>query len=247
MSDVTVILNVYNRGYTLEKQIAAIKAQTYNIKDENIWIWYNKGKNEQPLPANSKHRTFICNENTKFHGRFAAALLVQTQYVAMFDDDIIPGTRWIENCIDSIEEKNGLYGASGVILNSLGYENNTKIGWNGVKNGKIQEVDLVGHCWFGKKEIFKYLWYEEPYTFESGEDISFSYMIQKYANLKTYVPPHLINDIEFWGNISGDNFGNDNNATWLTYENHFPIRNEITKHYINKGWSLVNEKYFKKN
>ena len=74
MSDVTVILNVYNRGYTLEKQLAAIKAQTYNIKDENIWIWYNKGKNVQPLPVNSKHRTFHCSENTKFHGRFTAAL-----------------------------------------------------------------------------------------------------------------------------------------------------------------------------
>lgn len=243
MNNITVILTVYNRPYSLERQLEAIKNQSIEVKDENIWIWYNKGTAKQSSPKNPIHKLFVCNHNTKFHGRFLAALLARTEYVAIFDDDVIPGSKWFENCIESIKQYNGLYGASGVILNDNQYTNNYKIGWNGLKNDIIQEVDLVGHIWFGKKEIFKYLWYEEPFSFESGEDIAFSYMIQKYANLKTYVPAHPQNNKEMWGNIDGSTYGNDENATWLTNTNHFKIRNEICTNYLNKGWRLIhNEK-----
>lgn len=240
MSDVTVILNVYNRGYNLETQLAAIKAQTYRIKDENIWIWYNKGKNPQPLPANPKHRTFHCNENTKFHGRFTAALLAQTKFVAMFDDDIIPGTRWIENCIDSIEKCNGILGGSGVTIRAKAYQPHIKVGWNGnIKPTVITRVDLVGHAWFMKQEWLKYMWYEKPASWDNGEDIMFSYLCQKYGGINTFVPPHPENDMSLWSNTDGGKAGNDENASWLNNQDHFSLRDMVCAKCVENGWKTV--------
>lgn len=240
MSEVTVILNVYNRGYALEKQLVAIKDQSYRIKDENIWIWYNKGTNEQPLPKNEKHRTFICNQNTKFHGRFTAALLAQTKYVAFFDDDIIPGSRWIENCVDSIEKCNGILGGSGVTLRGYGYQPHIKFGWNGnVKPVEITRTDLVGHAWFVKKEWLKYMWYEEPFSWDNGEDIMFSYLCQKHGGINTFVPPHPAMDMSMWSNIDGGRMGNDENATHLYKQDHYPLRDMVCQKCIDNGWKTV--------
>lgn len=237
---ITVILNVYNRGYTLEKQIEAIKNQSVIVKDEDIWIWYNKGTNPQPILENKKYRTFICNQNTKFHGRFAAAMLSQNKYIAMFDDDIIPGNRWLENCIDSIEKCNGILGGSGVTIKSKGYQNNIKHGWNGhIKPTTITRVDLVGHAWFMKKEWMKYMWMEEPFSWDNGEDIMFSYLSQKYGNVNTFVPPHPENDKTLWSNIDGGRYGNDENATYIHVQNHYELRDMVCVKCIDNGWKTV--------
>jgi glycosyltransferase involved in cell wall biosynthesis len=240
MGMVTIILNVYNRGYTLEKQIEAIKSQSMIIKDEDIWVWYNKGKNQQDQPKNSKHRTYVCNENTKFHGRFAAAMLAKTEYVAMLDDDIIPGSKWFENCFDSIQKCNGILGGSGVSIKSRDYSNNIKHGWNGhIKPMTPTRVDLVGHAWFMKKEWLKYMWLEEPFSWDNGEDIMFSYLCQKYGNINTFVPPHPSNDMSMWSNVEGGKIGNDENATYIHTPNHYELRSMVCSKAIDNGWKTV--------
>ena len=129
---ISVILNVYKRPYTLEKQIEAIKNQSVYIRSEDIHIWYNTPNNsiEQMLPEDEKIKTYECNYNTKFFGRFTIPLLCKTKYIAIFDDDIIPGHKWLENCINNIEKMDGIIGGSGVITDGKGYINNYKIGWN---------------------------------------------------------------------------------------------------------------------
>jgi len=240
MKDITVILNVYNRGYTLEQQLAAVKAQTYRIQDENIWIWYNKGTNPQAMPQNPKHRTFVCNQNTKFHGRFAAALLAKTEYVALLDDDIIPGTRWFENCVDSIEKCNGILGGSGVTIKAKGYQQHVKHGWNGnIKPLQITRVDLVGHAWFMKTEWLKYMWYEKPFSWDNGEDIMFSYLCQKYGGINTFVPPHPHNDLTLWSNVDGNRYGSDKNASFINNPNHYAERDFVCAKCIDNGWKTV--------
>ncbi len=240
MSNITVILNVYNRGYNLENQLAAIKNQTVMVKDENIWIWYNKGKNPQPLPKNPKHRTFVCNENTMFHGRFAAALLAQTEFVAIFDDDILPGKKWLENCIDSIGKCNGILGGSGVSIKAKGYQAHIKHGWNGnIKPTVTTRVDLVGHAWFMKQEWLKYMWYEKPFSWENGEDIMFSYLAQKYGGINTFVPPHPENDLTLWSNIDGGRVGSDENASFIHRPNHYELRDMVCSKAIDGGWKTV--------
>ena len=51
-------------------------------------------------------------------------------------------------------------------------------------------VDLVGHAWFLKKPMLRFMWAEEPVSWENGEDIHLSYMALKHGGLGTYVPAH---------------------------------------------------------
>lgn len=238
---ISVILNVYKRPYTLEKQIESILSQSVEIKPENIHVWYNNVDGlEQPLPVETKIKTYKCNYNTKFFGRFTIPLICQTPYIAMFDDDVIPGKKWFENCLSTIDKHNAILGASGVITNGKTYVPNQKVGWNGIKNDKPREVDLVGHGWFYKKEWGKFMWLEEPPSWDNGEDMFFSYVAQKNG-IKTIVPPHPIGDVELWGNNPNldNNWGVDRNAHSLTVTNHLGLRNKIVKDLKTKGWKTI--------
>lgn len=245
MSTISVILNVYKRPYTLEKQIEAIKNQTIKINSEDIHIWYNTTEGvEKTQPKDTNIKTYQCNYNTKFWGRFTLPLLCKTEYVAIFDDDIIPGKMWFENCINNIKRRDGILGGAGVITNGKTYKPHTKVGWNGVHNENPTDVDLVGHAWFFKQKYGKFMWEELPPTWDNGEDMFLSYIAQKH-NIPTYVPQHPENNKELWSNIrelsmtNGIDWGSDNNAHYLTVSNHLSVRDEIVKVLINKGWKTI--------
>jgi hypothetical protein len=243
MSEISVILNVYKRPYSLEKQIQAIKNQTVKVDSSNIHVWFNTPEDpniKQILPSDKNIKVYQCNHNTKFFGRFTIPLLCKTKYIAMFDDDIIPGDMWLENCLNSITKQNGIYGGSGILLHSDSYLPHTKIGWNQVNNENITQVDLVGHAWFFKKEHAKFMWLEEPVSWDNGEDMFFSYVAQKNG-VNTFVPPHPKNNIRLWSNDPrlDNNMGRDVNAHSLANPNHLPLRNSIVKSLINKGWKKV--------
>lgn len=239
--DISVILNVYKRSYTLKQQVESILNQTVNIKEENIHIWYNRpedGSEQLILEEYPKIKTYICNYNTKFFGRFTIPLLCRTKYIAMFDDDIIPGVKWFENCITEISKQDGIYGGSGIITNGKIYSPHEKVGWNGTKREVSTKVDLVGHSWFFKQEYAKFMWTEPIPSWDNGEDIFFSYIAQKNG-IDTFVPPHPNNDNALWSNVSGEKYGNDKNAHWLTNKNHMQDRNELVKEMIERGWKTV--------
>jgi len=234
MSDITVILNGYNRGYLLKQQIDSIKSQT--VKSDDIMLWYNKGDNEQIKIDDPDIKCVYSNHNFKFHGRFAYALLSKTKYIAMFDDDIIPGSKWFEHCLEYMDKLDGILGATGVYLQSNNYENNTKYGYNGIKNYEVVEVDLVGHAWFFKREWLKYMWMEYPISWENGEDMQFSCFCKKYGGIKTYVPP-LVRDSEKIGS-KNIRYGGDEFASWRK-SSHSELRNNIVKKLIDDGWKTV--------
>ena len=158
----------------------------------------------------------------------------------MFDDDTIPGKKWIYNCREHIETNPGIYGGVGVILNDKKYYGHTRVGWSN-PNETLQEVDLVGHAWFFEKSNLQYMWREEPFTWENGEDIQLSYLCKKYGDLKTYVPPHPASDIEMFSSLKGMKYGVDSKATSRP-ENHTVFYNERDAQvasYIDSGWKTV--------
>jgi len=245
MGDISVILNVYKRPHTLEKQIESIKNQTIKVGSDNIHVWYNPVEGViQDKPKDSVIKTYESSYNTKFFGRFTIPLICKTKYIAIFDDDIIPGEKWLENCIKNINLREGILGGSGVITNGRNYVPNEKIGWNGLKNLNQVNVDLVGHAWFFKKKHAKFMWLEEPPSWENGEDMFFSYVAQKNG-IPTYVPPHPPDKIEMWSNdfrkskTNGVEWGVDDNAHSLVVSNHMQLRNNIVTDLKNRGWSTV--------
>ena len=150
---------------------------------------------------------------------------------------------WFKNCIENIEKRNGILGGSGIQVHGKSYRPNTVVGWNGVKSDKLIDVDLVGHAWFFKQSSAKYMWLEEPPSWENGEDMFFSYVAQK-NKIPTYVPPHDPSNMESWSNVPGrdNNWGLDKNAHSLSHNNHITLRNQIVSKLIDKGWVTVKGK-----
>lgn len=242
--DITVILNCFKRPQYLKEQIESVQQQTKKPKE--IIIWVNDSQENRKLRFENLGddiKIVRSNHNWSFFGRFTIALLAKSKYIALYDDDTIPGRRWHENCLNTMKMHEGILGGVGIrIANDGKYNSLPKYGWP-VSNEKTVEVDLVGHAWFFKKEWTKYLWYEEPYTYDNGEDMHFSYTAQKYGNIKTYVPPHKKDLKETHSSIKGVVYGGDSvashkNRVSIFYEQ----RDKCVEHNQKNGWKLYKDK-----
>ena len=242
---IAVVLNVYKRTEYLELQLDAIEAQT--ISPSEIYVWQNKGGT---IPENLKSRFILaeCSENLGVWARFAFALNIDADYICIFDDDTIPGERWFENCINTIKKYDGLLGTRGLrYLSPKRYHPFEHYGW-GNPNEETMKVDIVGHAWFFRRKHLAMFWSEMPPIDASkiaGEDIHFSYMLQKFG-LATYVPPHPKDDLSLWGSLPeyGKKIGTDKNA--ISSDQTALSRFDIAlQYYTNKGFTLylgINER-----
>jgi len=225
----------------LEKQIDAVLNQSITVLPENIHVWYNASDVEQFPPNSNSIKTYNCNWNTKFFGRFTLPLLCNTEYVAIFDDDLLPGKDWLRNCINTMNTKghNGIMGGSGILVGDLSRKF-VKYGWNGIHNTEPQRVDFVGQAWVFRNEWSKYMWYEKPYSWDNGEDIMFAYLAQKYGGINSFVPPHPEDNTDLWCTSTRISMevGRDENASWRR-GGHTQIRKEIITHCINNGWKII--------
>lgn len=242
--DITVILNSYRRPYNLSMQVKAIQNQT--VVPEETWLWVNKHEdNEEYNYDDIKFDKVFHNDyNWKFYGRFAAALLADTEYIAIFDDDTIPGSKWFENCLTTMKTHEGILGSAGILLNGKNYIQHDRYGWPS-QNKETTRVDLVGHAWFFKREWLQYLWKEKPPTWDNGEDIQFAYSAQRYGNIQTYCPPHPPEDIQMHGSIMGNELGIDHKATStnsnVSHQQFFAERDSCVQHALKNGWETVRE------
>jgi hypothetical protein len=239
MSDITVILNGYKRPQFLETQLQHINKQT--IKPKEIMFWQN-GYEEFDSQITSKMKSAVCNANLGVWARFAYALNARTEYICIFDDDTFPGKRWLENCIDTMKTHEGLLGTIGLIYQSKNsYHPITRFGWDN-PNEAVVKVDIVGHAWFFKREWLSAFWRELPPTDLTlvGEDMHFSFMIQKYLGLNTYVPPHPVNNRDLWGSLNGWNLGREANAISLVPRN-INLMDSYFKELVKRGFKLIND------
>jgi hypothetical protein len=237
---ITVILNCYRRPEYLAEQIAAIKNQT--VQPEQIWVWINHHSDNADFDFTSLDvdRVIKNDYNWKFYGRFSAALLAQTEFVALFDDDTIPGRLWFDNCLNTYKTHPGILGGVGVQLKEDRYYGHDRVGWSN-PNPEVVEVDLVGHAWFLPRTAVIDLWREIPYCWDNGEDIQLSYLAQKYSNTKTYVPPHPSAEPEMFSSIKGMEYGVDTKATSrpTNHQVFYSERDNCVKNAINNGWNPV--------
>jgi len=246
-NDITVVLNGFRRGKNLNTQIKSIENQT--VKPKDIMLWYNNPGNifKYNISAIRKTKAAVSNFNFGVWSRFYYALNAKTKYVCIFDDDTIPGEKWFENCLETIQKKRGLLGTIGLIYDSNNdYYKHTRYGWdNPIEETK--QVDIVGHSWFFEREFLTAFARELPLLDVNicGEDIHFSYTLQKYFNLNTYVPPHPKDDKSMWGSTIGWKLGVDKNAIsrqHITNSNNKEFLygvNDYFKECIKNDWKLL--------
>lgn len=197
--DVSVVLNVFRRSEHFPEQLRAIQNQS--VVPKEILVWEN---GEEAVPQDLRKFVTLTRASKNFGvwARFAHALNAKSEFICILDDDTIPGKDWLKNCLKTIEKTPGLLGTRGLIFESPNnYSINQEFGVYG-PNDRTTQVDIVGHAWFFRKEWLAAYWAEYAGRFENplaGEDIHFSYAIQKHLGLPTLVPPHRSSHPKEWG------------------------------------------------
>lgn len=241
-NDITVILNGYRRPDYLKEQYESVANQT--VQPKNIFFfnnYYPETFDKFDQDVISKCISTRSNANFGVWGRFAHALNARTKYVCIFDDDTIPGKKWLENCLETSKTHRGLLGTRGLIFhNKFNYWENDYFGWQS-QNEEPIHVDILGHCWFFEREWLTAYWRELPPEefFFAGEDMHFSYTIQKYLGINTYVPPHPKDDKEMWGSLKAVEYGSDKEATCTYAGGHIGA---YYNYIMSKGFKIIRDK-----
>lgn len=240
MTKVSVVLNVYKRSGHFAEQIRSLLEQS--VAPFEILVWEN---GEERVPDQYKDRVTVTRAEKNFGvwARFSYALNTRGDYVLMLDDDTVPGRRWIENCLKTVLLRPGLLGTRGLrFATKLSYAGYSEVGVY-APNEEVERVDIVGHAWFFKRELLGAFWAEYSNRFPedlSGEDIHFSYAIQKLLGLGTFVPPHPAGNQELWGSIPtiARTVGSDD-AAISSSRGALGKFERALKHYVSLGFELV--------
>lgn len=251
MTTITVVCNEFRRPHLLLRQMDAIASQT--VEPTEVLIWHNDpGTNVVPrltlnvFAPGKVSKSARASVNFGVWARFAFALNAESEYVAVFDDDTIPGPRWFESCLRTMDAGEALLGTVGVI-HDRGLWTWRKVGWRS-HNQEPVRVDYVGHAWFFKRAWLSAFWRELPPPGQilCGEDMHFSFMLQRYLGIPTIVPPHPADDRSVWGSTEGE-LGADGHSIWESNPvdgTGTPAQDAMRRVFERQresGWRLVNE------
>lgn len=255
MSEVGVIITGYRRPRAFPEILQSMVNQT--VEPEHICLWQNNWRGEdtkrwpkdrQKLMAKHWADSLAAGEGQFEHierptnegvwPRFWHALEMPTKYVLVLDDDTVPGTKWIENCLNTIQDHRGVLGTNGIIFPPTGKRRPYKRQGFHIPNPVAVQVDIVGHAWFFEREwIHDYKRIKPlPQRFDTaGEDYHFSYVMQQIG-LGTYVPPHPEDDKQMWGSLR-PKYGYGTAALWRK-PGEETKKKKVHNAYLKAGWQL---------
>ena len=249
--DVSVVLSAYKKPEALSVQLEAIENQT--LKPREIYLFQDGidgdyAINFKPEILSRFTGTCINTSNKGVWERFRFAGSAKSEYVCIFDDDTIPGKRWLENCHYSSQLQEGIYGTIGIIVRDPQHypKKCWRTGWRR-PYGKTSRVDFVGHSWFLRREYLGWMFdgTEKYQGFKyTGEDMCLSFKAMQHG-IKTFVPPHPFYDTELWGSDPeyGMKYGDDYNAVSMNDEN-IKAMSDAMKMFSSDGWQFcINEGY----
>ena len=232
LSSLTVILTVWKRNY-LEDQLQSIYNQTSDIDEIIVY------QNESHLDISDLRERYgfthihNVNKNFKFHGRFTLPLVLNTDYVAIFDDDTIPNPGWLEYAVNKSRELNSIIGANGRF-------SHIKVGGIdfGAFNTEDVEVDFVGHCWVFKRDWVKNFWREDQVTLDNAEDIQFCASLKVNGGIRSFVPAQPKDNPAIWSDPHNCVLGDDDLASYKQ-QGHSDLRENVMGYWKDRGWTPV--------
>eukprot|EP00727_Mastigamoeba_balamuthi_P014205 m51a1_g9407 hypothetical protein (329) ;mRNA; r:307620-309019 len=235
---VGVVLTVYKRA-TLDRQLAAVLSQTHAPSEVVVW------QNEHHVDVAHVVERFRArgvslvqsSRNFKFHGRFAAALMLDTEYVFIPDDDQIPGNKYIETAIRASREHNAIIAGTGRMITETGLWSCAGCGDGGWAPEDL-EVDVGCQSWFVRTEWLRRYWSVRMPSWDNGEDIDLSASLKILGGIRTFVPQMPKHERQMWKDTSGGTLGADAVATHKK-KDHGALRHNITNYWIQLGWKTL--------
>ena len=231
-----VMLTVYKRPQNLRRQLEALRIQSVPFDNLVIWINGKEALGERDLPSLNTNETFVqCEGNWGVWPRFTFARHLPGDFIAVFDDDTIPGHRWLENCQRTMASTgNALLGANGVSFPNASRAGRQYFGWSKPDDQAVQ-VDIVGHAWYFPRELLEGLAaFRIPAGISTcGEDYTLSAAAQ-LLGWKTYCPPHPPNKEEFWGSVDAM-LGADDQALYKDPAQE-QLKEDFHQELVRDGW-----------
>jgi hypothetical protein len=166
-----------------------------------VVVWHNGSDTVPDMETMAQADYIYCKSNWGVWTRFDFCHAFRTKYICVFDDDCIPGRKWLENCLETqSHEAPTVLGAFGVVFVG-GQRKNRKYYGPGHDSDVATEVDIVGHSWF-----FPSAWLPDFYGFSRpghktcGEDYCWSLVAQQHGK-PVLVPRHPRSDPQLWGSL----------------------------------------------
>ncbi len=213
VADLTVLLTVFKRS-TLRLQLEAIWNQT--VIPREIVVYHDCSFTRIPKKTLVKKGIQVVENsfNTKFIGRFAYLINAQTEWVAVLDDDIIPGSRCLENYLDQAESLNAVIGGMGRIARTNPHKEQLFQPPDvGVREGPTL-VDFVGHMWlFRKRHLFD-MFSIPPVTYLTGEDMHLCFSAKLRSGVPSYAGGQLSDEESC--DTSMNKYAADEHAAYLS-------------------------------
>jgi GT2 family glycosyltransferase len=252
-ASVTVIITIWKRQY-LREQLDALLEQT--VLPEEIWIIHYESHVDirsvvdEYLPVFPAIFVIQSDLNLKYFGRFSIAKHVNSEFVWLLDDDVIPGKSWLERSCKKCRELNAVISCTGRIvpkddfLPELGRSGDLRKYFVGdCYNDEGMnycpadtQVDFACNSYFIQSGWITDFWAIWPSTFLSGEDIHLSASLKVTKNINTVVLEQ--SSVETSGNLKKD-YSRDEHSSWIK-PGFVEVRETILRHMIgNCGWRPI--------
>lgn len=233
-ADITVLLTVFKRK-TLNLQLQSLRNQS--VRPRNVVVYHDmnfRRVSKSRIRRLGYHLTEN-SFNTKFIGRFAYLLNAQTEWVAVMDDDIIPGKYCLENYLSQSESTGGIIGGMGRISRT-----------NPLKDNLVQPpdvgirphpvlVDFVGHMWlFRKVQLFDMFAYP-PITYETGEDMHLCFSSKLRSGIPSFAGGQRSDDESC--DTSMNKYAADEHAAYLRMPK--SEREAVEEYFSDKGLTFI--------
>ena len=233
-ADITVLLTVFKRK-TLNLQLEAIRNQS--VRPRNVIVYHDMDF-RRVSKSRIRRMGYDLTENsfnTKFIGRFAYLLNAQTEWVAVMDDDIIPGPFCIENYLAQAEQTGGIIGGMGRIARSNPLKDDlTQPPDVGIRPNPVL-VDFVGHMWLFRKDQLFDMFAFPPVTYATGEDMHLCFSSKLRSGVPSFAGGQRSDDESC--DTSMNKYAADEHAAYL----HMPKseREAVEKYFADKGMKFI--------
>lgn len=244
LPSVGVILTVYKRPHLIERQLEAVRRQTIPAKEIIIWHNQEPGYDMPEIDLRPNESIIASSINRGVWARYSAMQLLDSEFIAVADDDSMPGHRFFENCLETLDQlpEFSIVGTCGVIFWDGNRHDARGVGWK-FPSYDIVPADIVAHfSMFGRKLAKEFvIAHTPPFTDSCGEDYALCALARERGGAVA-CPPHDPQDRSGWGSLEGMPLGSDDVALWRKpgeEERKTAVHNYLRKH----GWKCATEIY----
>lgn len=237
IEDVTVLLTVFKRD-TLDLQLEALKKQSVQPKEIVVYHDCDFQKIPKRRLVREGYQVVENSFNTRYIGRFAYLINAPTTWLAVLDDDLIPGPKWLENYLGQAQKLDGIVGGMG----RIGRTNPLRSELFQPEDAGLRPspviTDYAGQCWVFSKHLLFEMFSIPPVTYMTGEDMHLCFSAKIRSGTKTYVAAQRTEDEMC--DVTFGRFTSDQHASYkVTPAND---RKEVERYFTGMGMSLIDHK-----